>query len=121
MRRARDDRGAVAILGLCIVVLAGLVLIGLGRAGSAAGRSARAETAADSAALAAALTLGHGGDTPAAALAAASAAADNGATLRRCDCNGHHAEVTVTIGDATGRARAEFDRPCALVPEACGR
>lgn len=116
-----DERGAVAILALCVVVLAGLVLVGLGRAGAVAGRSARAETAADSAALAAALSLGRGGDTPAAALAAASAALDNGATLVRCDCTGDHAEVVVTIGDAVGRARAELDRRCVLVPESCGR
>ena len=41
--------------------------------------------------------------------------------LRRCDCTGDHAEVVVRIGDAVGRARAELDRRCALVPESCGR
>lgn len=114
-----DERGAVAILALCIVVLAGLVLVGLGRAGAAAGRSARAETAADAAALAAALTLGRGGDPPAAQVAAVDAARDDGATLRSCDCADDHAEVVVAVGDAVGRARAEVDRACLLAPAGC--
>jgi hypothetical protein len=116
---SRTERGGVAIIAVCIVVLAGLVLMGLARAGGAAGRSARADTAADSAALAAALTLARGGDPLAAGSAAAAAARENGATLARCDCHDGHAEVVVRIDDAVGRARAEVDGRCLLVPGRC--
>jgi hypothetical protein len=114
----RSERGGVAVLGLVIVVLAGMVLVGLGRAGAAAARSARAETAADAAALAAAATLARGAEPADARTAAASAADDNGGTLVRCDCVDDHAEVIVAMGDARGRSRAEVDR-CAGLVDAC--
>jgi hypothetical protein len=110
----RSERGGVAILGLVIVVLAGMVLVGLGRAGGAAVRSARAETAADAAALAAADALARHEGAAAARTAAVGAAADNGGLLTRCDCGDDHAEVVVVVGDATGRARAEVDRGAGL-------
>ena len=105
----RSERGGVAIFGLVLVVLAGLVLIGLGQAGAAAARSARADTAADAAALAAADALARHEGPPAARAAAAAAAADNDGALERCDCAELHAEVSVRVGDARGRARAEVD------------
>jgi hypothetical protein len=114
----RSERGGVAIFGLVLVVLAGLVLVGLGRAGAAAARSARAETAADAAALAAADRLARDGDPAAARAEAAAAAVENGGVLERCDCGADHAEVVVVIGDARGRARAEVDR-CAAVGAGC--
>jgi hypothetical protein len=115
----RTERGGVAILAACIVVLTGLVLVGVARAGSAAGRSARADTAADAAALAAALTLARGGDTVAAGFAAAEVARTDGATLESCDCHDGHAEVVVGVDGAVGRARAEVDGRCLLVPGRC--
>jgi hypothetical protein len=115
----RPERGGVAVLALVVGALGGLVLVGVAHAGAAAGRSARADSAADAAALAAALTLARGGDAPAANLAAMVAAQDNGAALRRCDCTGAHAEVVVRVDDAVGRARAEVDRRCLLVPDGC--
>jgi hypothetical protein len=87
--------------------------------GSAAGRSARADTAADAAALAAALTLAQGGDTVTAGLAAADVARTNGAALESCDCHDSHAEVVVRVEGAVGRARAEVDGRCLLVPVRC--
>ena len=115
---SRSERGGVATFGLVLVVLTGLVLIGLGRAGAAAARSARADTAADAAALAAADALARREGTPAARAAAEEAAADNGGTLERCDCADAHAEVVVRVGDARGRARAEVDG-CAVLVDAC--
>ena len=101
-----DERGGVTVLALALVVLAAVVALGVARAGGAAGRSARADTAADAAALAAAETLARLGGDDAALGAARTAAAANGAVLRRCDCTGDHAEVTVVLDDAVGRARA---------------
>jgi hypothetical protein len=110
----RSERGGIAIFGLVLVVLAGFVLVGLGRAGAAAARSARADTAADAAALAAADAMARAEGPNVAREAAAAAALDNGGTLEHCDCVDEHAEVVVTVGDATGRARAEVDRCAAL-------
>ena len=110
----RSERGSVAIFGLVVVVLAGLVLVGLGRAGAAAARSARADTAADAAALAAADALARGDGSDAARVAARTVATDNGGVLEQCDCVDAHAEVVVMVGDARGRARAEVDRCGAL-------
>jgi len=114
----RSERGSVAIFGLVVVVLAGLVLVGLGRAGGAAAQSARADTAADAAALAAAEALARSEGASAARTAAAGAAAENGAALEHCDCADEHAEVVVVLGDARGRARAEVDR-CATFDGGC--
>lgn len=114
-----SERGGVSVLALVVVVLAGMVLVGLGRSGAAAVRSARAETAADAAALAAADALASGRSPADARADAAAAAADDGAALRSCECTGRHAEVVVSVGDATGRSRAEIDLPCGPARGAC--
>jgi len=104
---------------MAVVVLAAVVMVGVAREGSAAVRAARADTAADAAALAGAHALARM-QGPAAARAEARAAAfDNGARLRRCDCVGDHAEVTVVVDEAVGRARAEVRVACALSVADC--
>ena len=102
----RASAGNVSILLVAVVGLAALLCLAVATLGGAGARNARADTAADAAALAAAdqLALGH---TPAAAIAAARAvAAANGAQLDTCACSGPAAEVTVTLDDAHARARA---------------
>ena len=106
----RSERGGVAVLALVAVVLAGMVVLGLGRAGATAVTAARADAAADAAALAAAEVLARSGTPPDARAAGVAVAAGNGAVLERCDCTGDHAEVVVVVGGVRGRARAEVDR-----------
>ena len=116
----RSERGSVAILALAVVVVAAVVALGVARAGSAAGSAARADTAADAAALGAADALARDEGAEAARAAAAVGARENGAILRRCDCGGDHAEVTVEIEGAVGRARAEVRRSCMFSDAECG-
>ena len=115
----RDQRGSVAILALSLVVLAGVVALGVARAGSAAGNAARADTAADAAALAAASALARNEGSQAAVAAAGASAAENGAVLQTCDCEQDHAEVIVEVERAVGRARAEVHRVCSYLPTGC--
>ena len=104
-----SERGAMSILVLAAVGLAVVCCLGIARVGGAAVLQARADTAADAAALAGAdaLALGRGSD--AAVRAARVAAADNHASLVSCTCTNDAAEVVVKIGRAHGRARAEAD------------
>ena len=102
---ARCERGNVSIVALAGVGLAVVLCLGVVRVGGAAALHARADTAADAAALAAAdsLALGH---APGAAVDAARAtASDNGARLVSCACAGDAAEVVVEIAGDVGRAR----------------
>ncbi|MEP6624042.1 MAG: pilus assembly protein TadG-related protein [Acidimicrobiia bacterium] len=115
----RTERGSIAILTIAVVVLAGMVAIGVARAGHAAGAAARADSAADAAALAAAAALARTEGSAAAVAVAATTAAANGATLRHCDCVADHAEVAVEVDGATGRARAEVRRECQYLPRRC--
>ena len=115
----REQRGSVVILALALVVLSGVVALGVARAGSAAGSAARADTAADAAALAAAHALARNEGSQAAMTAARASAAENGGALQACDCEGDHAEVTVEVGKAVGRARAEVRRVCSYLPAGC--
>ena len=115
----RGEQGSVAILALAVVVLAGVVALGVARAGNAAGAAARADTAADASALAAASALARNGGGEAAVTAARVSASENGVVLRSCDCQGDHAEVTVETDGAIGRARAEVRRACSYLPDGC--
>jgi secretion/DNA translocation related TadE-like protein len=117
MTRRRDD-GAVTVAMTIAVVLAGLLLYGVARVGVASVLRARAENAADAAALAAADRLALGATAADARAAAATVARANGATLLECSCGGTSAEVVVQLaGDAPvpwlpavqARARAEVD------------
>ena len=111
--RGRGERGAATIAVIGVFVLGLALMLGATRLGMAMLARARAETAADAAALAAADTLALGGD-PAAATDQAAAIADaNGARLVGCDCSGRFATATVEIDVpvlgriARARSRAE--------------
>ena len=101
------------VAGLALAVV---LMLGVARLGHAASDKARAETAADAAALAAAGAIARGGDPSA---AAGAAAAENGGRLVRCDCGGRTQTVTVSVGAATVRARAEVRFECFADPDGC--
>jgi hypothetical protein len=104
---------------VAVVFLAGMLAMGAARLGHAAATKARAETAADAAALAAADTLALGRTGSAAADAARDAAAENGARLESCTCGQNHASVVVRLEDATARAAAAVDESCRYRPDRC--
>ena len=106
-----------------MLMVAGLVLavaltLGVARLGHAASDKARAETAADAAALAAAGAIARNGERPRAA-AARRPRPSNGARLDRCECAGRTPTVKVSLGDATVRARAEVRFECLADPRDC--
>lgn len=114
------ERGAVSIIVIAVLLVGVAVAIAAARAGVVLIGQARAETAADAAALAAADTLALGRRGPEAA--ARDAALRNGARLVSCDCGGTHAEVVVeirlrgaTASKVRGRARAEVRPACAAL------
>jgi secretion/DNA translocation related TadE-like protein len=104
-----NEAGNVSILAIAAVGLAIVLCLGVARVGAAAADKARADTAADAAALAGADTLALGRQPSDAVDSARAAAADNGARLISCSCAGDAVEVVVAIGPARGRARAEID------------
>jgi secretion/DNA translocation related TadE-like protein len=110
-----SQRGSVTVLAVGAVALAVVLTLGVARLGHAASDRARADTAADAAALAAAGAIARGGDPNPAAATAGS----NGARLVRCDCTGPKPMVEVRVGEATGRARAEVRFECFADPERC--
>jgi secretion/DNA translocation related TadE-like protein len=117
------ERGAFTVLFVAVIVLACMLVVSIGRLGAALTARARAETAADAAALAAADSLASGhldARDQAAAIAAA-----HGARLVSCDCTGLVAEVVVELDaaiaaslprPARASARAEVDVSCAFGP-----
>ena len=123
------ERGSVSLLALAAVGLSVALCLGIARVGGAAVLQARADTAADAAALAAAdaLALGEGAD--AAQAAARATAASNDAHLVSCVCSGTTAEVVVDVdvpgigalgAVARGRAKAEVRPECVLDLADCG-
>ena len=121
--RARD-RGAVTVLMLAVLVFGLVLTVGVSRLGVALVGRARADTAADAAALAAADALALGKGSAAAVDAARAAAASNGAQLVSCECAGSTADVVVdldlgVLGSARGRARADVDPQCVLDGSGC--
>jgi secretion/DNA translocation related TadE-like protein len=104
-----SERGAVSILALAAVGISIVLCLGIGRVGGAAVLQARADTAADAAALAGADELALGRGPGAAVRAAREAASANRARLVSCSCAGDAAEVVVQIGRAHGHARAIVD------------
>lgn len=123
--RARStDRGAVTMLMLAVLIFGLLLTLGVSRLGVAIIGRARADTAADAAALAAADSLALGKGPAAAADAARVTAESNGAHLVSCACAGTTAAVVVdldlgVLGSARGRAKAEVDPRCALDLPGC--
>jgi hypothetical protein len=103
------DRGSISVLMVAGVALAAVLCLGVARVGAAAMLAARADTAADAAALAGADALALGRSPAAATRAAAGAASDNGARLVSCTCRDGEAEVVVVLGRAHGHARAVVD------------
>jgi hypothetical protein len=103
------DRGAVSILALAAVGVSVVLCLGIARVGGAAVLLARADNAADAAALAGADALALGQGSSAAVRSARTAAALNHARLVSCSCAGRAAEVVVQLGRAHGRARAVVD------------
>jgi secretion/DNA translocation related TadE-like protein len=101
-----NERGSVVVMMTAAIVVAGMLMLAAANLGGAAARKARADTAADAAALAAADQLALGHSSAQATNAARSVAADNGATLLSCDCAGTAAQVTVVLADARSTARA---------------
>jgi secretion/DNA translocation related TadE-like protein len=104
-----DEAGNISIVAMAAVGLAIVLCLGVARVGAVAAEKARADTAADAAALAGADTLALGRQPRDAVESARAAAADNGARLISCSCGGDAVEVVVAIGPARGRARAEID------------
>jgi len=102
------DRGSVVVLVAALLTLGALLAIGIGYLGRAADDRARAQTAADAAALAAADALALGRTSAGAAAAAGRIARANGGVLLTCVCGGGTAEVTVAVGPARAAARAEI-------------
>jgi secretion/DNA translocation related TadE-like protein len=122
------ERGAVSVLMIAVLVVGLVLATGAARLGGALVGRARAETAADAAALAAADRLALGDGASAARAAAAETAASNHARLVSCDCEGTTAEVVVEVdlpawgalvGPARGRARAEVRPECVVDLPGC--
>ena len=111
----RSDKAGVSILMLVVLVFGLLLTLGVGRLGIAMIGRARADTAADAAALAAADSLALGRTSTDAIEAARVTARSNGARLVVCECEGASAAVVVetdlgVLGVARGRAKAVVDR-----------
>jgi secretion/DNA translocation related TadE-like protein len=106
------ERGAASIVMVGILAVAVALCFGVARLGTAAIASARADAAADSAALAAAdmMALGRGQDQ--AVAGARSTAEANDAVLVRCSFSGRAVTVVVRVAvagmsNARATARAE--------------
>jgi secretion/DNA translocation related TadE-like protein len=115
--------GGVSVVALGVLVLALALTLGAARLGAALVGRARAESAADAAALAAADALALGRGSTEARDAAATTAARNGARVVECTCAGEAAEVVVEVdvpglslvaGPARARARAEVSPECGV-------
>ena len=121
------ERGAASVLAVAIVVVGIALAMGAARLGGALVGRARAETAADAAALAAADALALGQGANRAESDARATAARNDARLVSCACAGTRADVVVEVdvpglrvlgAVARARARAEVTPECvAHVPE----
>ena len=96
-RRWRGDEGQAVPLAAAMVVIAALLVIGMGALARDVGDAGRARSAADAAALAGV----EGGRRAAAALAVA-----NGGMLVAWQGDGGAVEVTVRVGRASATARA---------------
>jgi secretion/DNA translocation related TadE-like protein len=117
--------GAVGVTMLAVVVIGAVVALGAARLGAAMIGRARAETAADAAALAAADSLALGEGAGDARDAAERAARANDAALVECECDGAEATVVVEVDVpvigriARARSRAEIRPECLLDLPGC--
>lgn len=124
----RRERGGVSIVMLAVLAVGLVLAMGAARLGGALVGRARAESAADAAALAAADRLALGDGPGAARDAAAATAVSNRARLVSCACAGTVAKVTVEVdlpawaalfGPARGRAQAEVRPECVVDLPGC--
>jgi len=122
------ERGGVSIVMLAVLVVGLLLAMGATRLGGALIGRARADTAADAAALAAADRLALGDGPDAARAAADATASSNHARLVSCACGGTVAAVVVEVdvpvwgalvGPARGRAKAEVRPECVVDVPGC--
>jgi len=120
-RRRRSEVGSAAVVVCAGAGLAAALALGVARLAVASVAVARAETAADAAALAAARELALGRREPEAARMAKTAAMANRARLLHCDCRGPGATVRVAVDPfrtgllslpVTARARAQLHPEC---------
>ena len=101
MRAADSERGAVTIVAVTGALVLCVCALGAADLGAMLFARARAQSAADAAALAAVTAQApilQRGDDP--EQAARDEAARNGATLMRCDCSVGETEATVTVAVA---------------------
>ena len=98
MRRARSEHGSVSIVAAALMSIALVIAMGAANLARVLTVAARAQTAADAAALAAAqeLALPSEPDREPAEIAATFAARDD-ATLTACSCEAGRTEATVTV------------------------
>ena len=124
----RAERGGVSMLMLAVLVVGLVLATGAARLGGALVGRARAEAAADAAALAAADRLALGDGSAAARAAADATAASNDARLVSCDCSGttrggrgrgRRARLGCVVGPARGRAKAEVRPECVVELPGC--
>ncbi len=108
---SNDERGQVAPLLALLAVVLGLATLGLGRFGSGAVAAARAQTAADGAALAAATAPPADGEAAARRLATA-----NGGAVLTYERAGPDVRVRVRVGAETASARARAAPASPAVP-----
>lgn len=97
MTARRAERGSMAVGMLAVFVVGMVLMLGAARVGAALLGRARAETAADAAALAAADALALGATAEQAVSDAGATAADNGARLVDCECAGPVVVATVEV------------------------
>ncbi|MFI5052898.1 MAG: Rv3654c family TadE-like protein [Acidimicrobiia bacterium] len=122
------EHGSVSIVMLGVLVMSLVVSMGAARLGGALVGRARADTAADAAALAAADALASGDGADAALAAAHGTAVSNGARLVSCSCSETTADVVVEVdlpalgalvGPARGHAKAEVRPECIVDLPGC--
>jgi secretion/DNA translocation related TadE-like protein len=121
-RSRRSERGSATVLVCALAGLSAALVLGLTRLAVATVTAARAQTAADAAALAAAQELVAGRSEQEAARIAKASAEANGARLLECRCRGRDATVKVAFplirpgllavsANASARATADPDCP----------
>lgn len=110
MRRAERERGSVVVFSTAIVVMAVLFALAVARLAGAAADKARANTAADAAALAAAQEVASGHGAREALATASRIASENDARVVGFATTRDAVVVSVAVHDARSRARADVDR-----------
>jgi secretion/DNA translocation related TadE-like protein len=116
----RSEAGSAAVVVCALAGLAAALALGVTRLAVASVTVARAQTAADAAALAAARELATGRSAPEAARTAEATAMANGARFLGCNCRGPGATVRVAVLPPPGllsapvraEARAAFQPEC---------